>query len=216
MKSDSQVQHDVIAELKWEPSVHAARIGVEVKNGVVTLAGHVDTYAEKWNAERATQRVAGVKAIATELKVQLSSLHQRTDADIAETADNVLQWSSTLPTGAVKVMVEDGWVTLSGNVDWQYQKQAARESVRHLLGVLGVNDHIAIKPGLNAAVVKSDIEAALQRTAVAEAKMIRVEVMGNEVTLTGSVHNWAERETATNSAWASSGVRKVHDNMTLA
>jgi osmotically-inducible protein OsmY len=215
MKTDSQLQQDVSAELKWEPSVHAERIGVEVKNGVVTLAGQVDTYAEKWNAERAAQRVAGVKAMATELKVHLNGLSKRTDADIAGSAENVLEWTSSLPAGAIKVMVEGGWVTLTGNVDWQYQREAAKDSVRYLLGVVGVSDQIAIKPSVSATAVKSDIEAALKRTAVADAKQIHVEVLGNDVTLTGSVHNWAERETATNSAWGTPGVRNVHDKMTL-
>lgn len=216
MKTDSQLQQDVSAELKWEPSVHAARIGVEVKDGVVTLAGQVDSYAEKWNAERAAQRVSGVKAMAIELKVKLTSLSERTDADIAGSVENVLEWTSSLPAGAIKVMVEGGWVTLSGDVDWQYQRQAAADSVRYLMGVIGVSDQISIKPSVSAKAVKSDIEAALKRTAIADARKIRVDVLGHDVTLTGSVHNWAERETATNSAWSTPGVRNVHDKMTLA
>ena len=215
MKTDSQLQQDVSAELKWEPSVHAARIGVEVKSGVVTLAGQVDSYAEKWNAERAAQRVAGVKALATELKVHLDGPSQRTDADIAGAVENVLDWTSSLPAGAIQVLVQGGWVTLSGKVDWQYQREAAKDSVRYLLGVVGVSDQIAIKPSVSATAVKSDIEAALKRTAVADAQKIHVEVLGNEVTLTGSVHNWAERETANNSAWGTAGVRKVTDNLTM-
>ena len=216
MKTDSQLQQDVSAELKWEPSVHAARIGVEVKDGVVTLAGQVDSYAEKWSAERAAQRVAGVKAMSTELTVQLTSLSQRTDSDIAEAAENVLEWTSSLPAGAVKVMVEGGWVTLSGDVDWQYQRQAATDSVRHLMGVTGVSDQISIKPSVTATAVKSDIEAALKRTSIADAKKISVAVHGSDVTLSGTVHSWDERDTATNSAWGTPGVRNVVDKMTLA
>jgi osmotically-inducible protein OsmY len=216
MKTDNQLQQDVSAELKWEPSVHAARIGVEVKDGVVTLAGQVDSYSEKWNAERAAQRVSGVKAMATELKVKLTGLGKRTDADIAGSVENVLEWTSSLPAGAIKVMVEGGWVTLSGDVDWQYQRQAAADSVRYLMGVTGVSDQISIKPSVSATAVKSDIEAALKRTAIADAKKIHVEVHGTDVTLTGSVHNWAERETATNSAWGTPGVRNVVDKMALA
>jgi osmotically-inducible protein OsmY len=215
MKTDSQLQQDVTAELKWEPSVHAARIGVEVKDGVVTLAGQVDSYAEKWNAERAAQRVSGVKALATEIQVQLSGLSQRTDADIAGAVENVLEWTASLPAGAIKVMVEGGWVTLTGDVDWKYQKQAAAESVRYLMGVIGVSDQIGIKPSLSAAGVKSDIEAALQRSVIADARKISVGVQGSEVTLSGTVHNWAERETATNSAWGTPGVRNVVDKLTL-
>jgi osmotically-inducible protein OsmY len=215
MKTDSQLQQDVMAELKWEPAVHATQIGVEVKNGVVTLAGEVSSYSEKLNAEHAAQRVNGVKALAVEMKVKLPSLGQRTDADIAESAKNILSWTSSLPTDAVKVMVEDGWLTLSGEVEWQYQRQDAANSVRGLLGVLGVSNQIAIKPALSAKVVKSDIEAALKRRASADARTIAVDVKGADVTLTGTVHSWSERDLATRSAWGSAGVRHVVDKMSL-
>ena len=215
MKTDSQLQQDVMAELKWEPAVHAEQIGVEVKNGVVTLAGKVSSYSEKWNAERAAQRVSGVKALAVELKVKLSEFGSRTDADIAESAKNILGWTSSLPEDAIKVMVEGGWLTLSGDVEWQYQRQDAGDSVRYLSGVTGVSNQIAIKPSLSATVVKSDIEAALKRRAAADAKTIAVDVKGADVTLTGTVHSWAERDLATRSAWGSSGVRNVVDRMNL-
>jgi osmotically-inducible protein OsmY len=216
MKADTQLQQDVSAELKWEPSVHAAHIGVEVKDGVVTLSGQVESYSEKWNAERAAQRVWGVKALATALKVKLSGLSQRTDADIAASVENVLEWTSSLPAGAVKVLVEGGWVTLSGDVDWQYQKQAATDGVRHLMGVVGVSNQIGIKPSVSATVVKSDIEAALKRTAIADGRKISVAVHGTDLTLSGTVRNWAERETATIAAWGTPGVTNVVDMMTLA
>jgi osmotically-inducible protein OsmY len=218
MKTDSQLQQDVMAELQWEPSVHAARIGVEVKDGVVTVTGQVDSYAEKWNAERAAQRVSGVKALTTELKVHLTSLSQRTDGDIAEAVENVLEWNSSLPAGAIKVLVEAGWVTLSGDVDWQYQRQAATASVRYLLGVAGVSDQIGIKPPATSVVgsaVKADIEAALKRTSIADARKIAVAVHGSDVTLSGTVHSWDERDTATNAAWGTPGVRNVVDMLTL-
>jgi osmotically-inducible protein OsmY len=216
MKTDRQLQQDVSAEVEWEPSVHAAHIGVAVKDGVVTLAGRVDSYAEKWSAERVAQRVSGVKAMATELTVQLTSLSKRTDADIAASVENLLEWSATLPAGVIRVMVEGGWVTLSGTVDWKYQKQSAADSIRHLMGVIGVSDQISIKPAVSATVVKSDIESALKRAALADAQNIAVTVHGTDVTLSGTVHNWAERETATNSAWSTPGVRNVVDMMTLA
>jgi osmotically-inducible protein OsmY len=216
MKTDRQLQQDVSAELEWEPSVHAAHIGVAVKDGVVTLAGRVDSYAEKWSAERVAQRVSGVKAMATELTVQITSLSKRTDADIAASVENLLEWSATLPAGVIRVMVEGGWVTLSGTVDWKYQKQSAADSIRHLMGVIGVSDQISIKPAVSATVVKSDIESALKRAALADAQNIAVTVHGTDVTLSGTVHNWAERETATNSAWSTPGVRNVVDMMTLA
>jgi len=215
MKTDSQLQQDVMAELKWEPAVHAPRIGVEVKNGIVTLAGEVGSYTEKLNAERAAQRVNGVKALAVELKVKLADYGKRTDADIAESAQNILGWTSSLPAGAVKVRVEGGWLTLSGEVEWQYQRQDAADSVRYLLGVTGVSNQIVIKPSLSAPVVKADIEAALKRRAAADAKAITVDVKGGDVTLSGTVHSWAERDLATRSAWGSAGVRNVVDKMTL-
>jgi osmotically-inducible protein OsmY len=215
MKTDTQLQQDVMAELKWEPAVHAAQIGVEVKDGVVTLAGEVSSYNEKWNAERAALRVNGVKALAIDMTVKLSQLGKRTDADIAASAKNILSWSSSLPEQAIKVMVEGGWLTLSGEVEWQYQRQDAADSVRLLTGVTGVSNQIAIKPALSATVVKSDIEAALKRRAAADAKIIAVDVNGGDVTLSGTVHSWDERELAKRSAWGSLGVRNVVDKMTL-
>lgn len=216
MKTDSQLQKDVIAELKWEPSVHAEQIGVEVKDGVVTLAGEVGSFAEKWAVESAAQRVAGVKALAIAMDVKLSALGHRGDADIARSAENVLEWTASLPTDAVKLMVEGGWITLSGEVDWQYQKQLAADALRYLVGVTGVSNQIAIKPKVSVSVVKSDIEAALKRRARLDAKQIEVEVSGSEVTLSGSVNTWAERDLAAHSAWGAPGVRNVIDHMTLA
>ena len=215
MKTNAQVQNDVIAELNWEPSVDATQIGVEVKDGVVTLSGHVSSYAEKWNAERAAQRVSGVKALAIELDVALPGLSKRTDADIAHSVENVLQWTMFLPEDSVKVMVENGWITLSGNVAWEYQRQTAVDAVRNLMGVTGVSDNITIKSKVSSIVVKSDIEAALKRRAREDVQNISVEVHGDDVTLTGKVHTWSERDLATHSAWCTPGVRNVVDNMTL-
>lgn len=216
MKTDQQLQQDISAELKWDPSVHAAHIGVEVKDGVVTLAGQVDSYAEKWRAEHAAQRVPGVRAMATALTVHLTSLTERTDADIAEAIENVLDWNSSLPEGAVQVMVEGGWVTLSGDVDMQFQRQAAADSVRHLMGVKDVSNQISIKPSVKVSVVKADIEAALKRSSATDAAAISVAVHGSDVTLSGTVHSWDERTTATSAAWGTPGVRNVVDMLTLA
>jgi len=215
MKTDSQLQKDVMAELAWEPSIHATQIGVEVKDGVVTLDGTVATYTEKWNAELAAQRVAGVKALAIELKVKLIESGVRTDTDIATSARNVLQWTSAVQSDAVKITVEKGWITLTGQVDWKFQKEAAADAVRFLSGVVGVSDQITIAPSLKAAVVKADIEAAIKRAATEDGKRISVGVSGGDVTLSGSIHSWAERDLATQSAWNSPGVSKVIDNMTL-
>src|SRR5450755_1909737 len=165
MKTDAQLQQDVIAELNWEPSVNAAQIGVEVKDGIVTLAGHVSSYAEKYAAERAAQRVCGVKALAVEMNVNLPGSSKRNDADIARSAENVLEWMTYLPKDCVKVMVEHGWITLSGELDWEYQRQAVEGGVRHLMGVRGVSDTISIRAAVSSSAVKSDIEAALKRRA---------------------------------------------------
>ena len=223
MKTDGQLQQDLIAELKWEPALHAAQIGVEVDGGVVTLAGTVGSYAEKWQAERAAQRVAGVRALAVEIEVELPALGRRNDADIARAAQNTLDWIAALPVDGVKVLVEDGWVTLSGQVDWQYQRQAASDAVRDLLGVVGLSNQIGIRavpsqkevqPDAQA-VIQSDIEAALRRRAKSDAQTISVAVDTGDVTLTGTVHSWSERELAMHSAWGAPGVRKVIDRMTL-
>ena len=215
MKTDSQLQQDVIAELKWEPSVNAAQIGVEVKDGIVTLAGHVGSYAEKWDAERAAQRVSGVKALAIEMDVKLAGSSKRNDADIAGSAESALQWITYLPKNSVKVMVEDGWITLSGEVDWEYQRQTAAGAVRYLMGVKGVRENIAIKSKVSLSAVKSDIEAALKRRAHADAQKISVEVRGADVTLSGTVHSWSERDLATHSAWGTPGVHNVVNNITV-
>lgn len=204
-----------MAELKWEPAVHAEQIGVEVKDGIVTLAGHVDSFPAKWNAERAAQRVAGVKAVAVEIDVKLNGSDKRNDADIARSCENVLLWTTYLPKDSVKVMVEDGWVTLSGKVQWGFQRATATAAVRYLAGVRGVSDQVTIKSGVTASVVKSDIEAALKRRAVSEASGIKVAVNGSEVTLTGKVPTWAERDAAGSAAWSSPGVSNVVDNIAI-
>ncbi|GGC63171.1 BON domain-containing protein [Undibacterium terreum] len=213
MKTDMQVQEDVIAELKWEPSVNAALIGVEVKDGIVTLAGHVDSYAEKHETVRAVQRVAGVKAVAVEIDVALPGASVRHDADIARSAENVLQWTTYLPRDCVKVVVENGWITLTGEVGLEYQKRAAGDAVRHLLGVTGAVNDIVVKPSVSAISIKADIDASLKRRAKADAQGIQVDVDGSDVTLTGVVHSWAERDMVNHSAWGTPGVRNVVDRL---
>jgi osmotically-inducible protein OsmY len=215
MKTDMQLQQDILAELKWEPAVNAALIGVEVKDGVVTLAGHVSSYAEKWDAERAAQRVSGLKALAIEIDVRLPGTSMRNDSDIAHSAENVLQWMTYLPEDAVNVVVEKSWITLSGDVDWEYQKQAATGAVRHLMGVIGVSNQIVIKPKVSLSAVESEIEAALKRRAHIDAQKISVEIQGANVTLRGSVHSLAERDLACHSAWGTPGVRNVVDHLLI-
>ncbi len=219
MKTDNQLQQDVMAELKWEPTINAAHIGVEVKDGVVTLVGQVDSFWEKWHAEQAALRVVGVQAIATGLKVHLASLSQRTDADIAQTVKNTLAWNTSIPADGFADIVVGGWVTLSGSVAWQFQRQAATDSVRHLMGVIGVSNQITIAPPATevmATKVKSDIEAALKRSSMADAGNISVAVHGTVVTLSGTIHSWPEREAAAYAAWGNPGVYNVVDNMTMA
>lgn len=216
MKTDTQLQQDVMAELRWEPSIEADQIGVEVKDGVVTLAGHVDTYLCKYNAEQAALRVYGVKALAVEMDVHLPASSQRSDGDIARAARNALDWMSQPLGDRVHVMVEKGCITLSGDVDWQYQKVAAVVAVRFLLGVTGVANLITIKPAVKLSAVQSDIETALVRRAKADAKKIQVSVDGTKITLSGSVDNWAERDTARDTAWGTPGVTNVIDNLTMA
>jgi osmotically-inducible protein OsmY len=204
-----------MAELGWEPSVTATQIGVEARDGIVTLAGHVDSYAEKWRAERAAQRVTGVRGLAVELAVKLPGPSKRSDADIAGSAKNVLEWTTSLPRDAVKVQCENGWLTLSGEVEWDYQRRLAKGAVQNLMGVTGVSDNISVKPHANTATVKAEIESALKRRASDAAQHIRVDTMGGDVTLSGTAHSWSERELAARSAWSAPGVRKVIDNITI-
>ena len=215
MKTDIQLQQDVMAELGWEPSVHAAQIGVEVKDGVVTLAGEVGSYLEKWNAENAAQRVAGVKALVVKMDVRLPALNQRSDVDIARAVENRLEWLAPEDKDLIKVMVEDGQVVLSGEVAWQYQKAAAAEAIRHLVGVTGVVNQIGLKHQVTRVEVKQEIEAALARQAHADAKKINVEVKGSDVILTGFVESWAERQSALHAAWSAPSVMNVSDRMIL-
>ena len=180
MKSDSQIKKEVLEELKWEPSVNATHIGVEVTDGVVTLAGHVATYAEKWHAEDAVQRVTGVRALAVEIDVVITGVSERTDSDIAASIAQTLGWMTNLPTQAIHVMVEKGWVTLTGEVDWDFQRRAATRGIRYLMGVTGVSDQVTLKAGsISASAMKADIEAALTRRARNDASQISVQVDGS-------------------------------------
>jgi osmotically-inducible protein OsmY len=213
MKTDPQVQQDVVDELQWEPSVNAAQIRVAVHSGVVTLAGQVGSYADKLGCERAAQRIAGVTALANQLEVNLPVTSQRGDVDIAHSAVNILLWYLPLTKDSLKVMVEDAWITLSGQVDWQYQRRAAADAVLHLMGVRGVSDEIAVKTQASNGAVKADIEAALNRRAKDDAQKISVDVQDSHVTLSGTVHSWSDRELARYSAWCTPGVSQVVDMM---
>lgn len=215
MKTDAQLKQDVAAELEWDPLIDAARIGVEVKGGVVTLAGHLDSYPQKLAAERAAQRVAGVKAVAVEIDVRIPGSSQRTDGDIASAASDALRWNALVPGDRVQLKVEDGWITLGGELDWAYQRSAAETAVRDLVGVRGVFNRIELKPKVSAANVKTKIEAALQRAAHFDADAITVNVEGGKVVLKGRVHSHAERRIVEDATWAAPGVTSVVDQILI-
>src|SRR6202045_2847405 len=193
---DLELKKSVESELNFEPSINAAEIGVAVKDGVVTLTGRIPSYWEKVAAERAAARVSGVKAVVNELEVRLPGSSERTDEDIARAALDSLRWNVLIPNDRIKVKVSKGWVTLEGNVDWQYQKSAAEKAVRKLYGVVGVTNLIELKPAVSKAEVKNSIEAALKRLAEVDANRIKVETEDGTVILSGSVRSWFEREEA--------------------
>lgn len=215
MRTDTELQKDVLAELRWEPALREEEVGVAVKDGVVTLTGYVDTYAQKFLAERAAERVTGVRAIAEELHVRLPKGLHRTDTDIAHAVANALRWDTEVPDEKLTAKVENGWVTLNGTVDWYYQKAAAERGVRYLTGVIGVTNRIDVKPAISAADVKQKIEAALERSAELDAKKITVETSDGTVTLKGYVRSWAEKQDAERAAWGAPGVRNVKDELVI-
>lgn len=213
MKTDSGLKQSVIEELAWDPTVNETQVGVEVRGGVVTLTGHLDSYAEKLAAERAVLRVAGVKGLAVELDVRVPGDLRRTDADIASAASVALSWDSTVPTDDIKVTVEGGILHLSGEVAREFQREAAEKAVRNLQGIKQVINDITIKPAIMPRDVKTKIEAALQRQAHIDSLGISVDVMDDKITLTGPVSSWAERKAVLNAAWAAPGVSRVYDKM---
>lgn len=206
MKDDVHLKKDVEAELEWDASVNAAQVGVAVKNGVVTLTGHLDTYAEKAAIERAVQRVQGVQAIAVELDVKLAPGHVRSDTEIAAAAEYALLWHAQVPTQRITVKVDQGRVTLSGDVDWEFQRREAESAIHPLTGVVGIRNNIELRAKATPLDIGKRIREALTRQAERESELIRVDVSGQQVTLRGTVHSWAERAAAQGAAWSAPGV----------
>ena len=215
MKTDLQLHKDVLDEIRWDPRVKETEIGVAAKDGVVTLTGSVETYAQKYAVERDVERVTGVRAVADDLHVRPSGAFLRNDTDIAHSVVNALAWDIEVPAEKITAKVEKGWITLKGNVDWNYQKVAAERAVRYLAGVKGISNLIDVKPIVSPVEVKSKIEAALKRNAELDAKSINVETTNGKVILKGHVRSWAERADAEHAAWAAPGVREVDDRLTV-
>jgi len=214
-RTDELIQRDVLAELKWEPRVRPNEIGVAVKDGVVTLTGWVDSYTKKWAAEEAAHRVRGVKAVANDIEVRLPGDAERTDADIAAAAVRALEWHAAVPSDQLDITVSKGWVTLKGEVEWQFQRAEAERVVRNLMGVKAVTNLITVKPRLTPSGLKEKIEDALLRSAKTDAERITVEVQGNKVILRGTVRALAEREEAERVAWSAPGVAAVENRIAI-
>jgi osmotically-inducible protein OsmY len=215
MKSDSEIKRDVEYELLWDPDIDAEDIAVAVKDGAVALTGFVRSYSQKWQAERDAKRVSGVAAIANDIEVRLPSANQRSDPELAREAASAIRSQLPFSHEHIKPVIKNGWVTLEGEVEWNFQRERAETAIRHVLGVKGVTNLIAIKPRVTPADVKAKIEDALKRSAEVDASHITVETEGGKVILRGKVHSWAERTEAERAAWRAPGVTQVENKISV-
>ena len=215
IKTNIDLNNDVVQELAFDPSVDEHGIAVSVNDGIVTLTGSVKSYAQKLAAERAVKRVRGVHGIAEELTIDLPTFHIRNDADLVKSALDALRWNANVPADSVVVKVEGGWLTLTGTVEWEYQREAARLAVALLAGVRGVTNSITLRQRVVARDVQAQILDSFRRNAEFDANQIRIETLNGTVTLRGPVHSWMEREDAANAAYSVPGVADVKNLMTV-
>lgn len=215
MKTDSQIQKDVMDELKWQPFLQSSEIGVAVKNGIVTLSGQVDNYGKKLSAENAAKKVSGVKAVAEEIQVGISPAYRKNDTEIAEAVVNALKWHTAIPDDEIKIKVEDGVVRLEGEVEWDFQRTSAKNAVQYLTGVRSILNLITVRPKVNAEDLEKKISAAFHRSATIDSAKINVSVIGNKAILTGKVRSFAEKEEAEDAVWAAPGVFSLESKLTV-
>jgi osmotically-inducible protein OsmY len=215
MKSDRDIERDVRDELQWDPDLDATDIAVSVRDGVVTLTGFVKSYTDKYEAEAAAKRVAGVSAVANDLEVRMPSVDERPDPEIARDAVSAIKSQLPISSERIKVVVKNGWVTLEGQVEWQYQKNTAENAVRRIKGVKGISNLIVLKPRAEPTEIKDKIMEAFKRNAELDANRIHVEANGSEVILKGTVRSWVEREEAERVAWSAPGVTRVEDRIVV-
>lgn len=215
MKSTELLQKNVIDELAWDPQVDSSDIAVTIEENVAVLGGHVGTYAEMLAAEKAARRVIGVKGVVDKIEVRLGKAHMDSDATLVARAADILRFSTIVPADRIKVVVQDAWIKLSGDVRWQFQKEAAENAVRHLNGIKGVMNEIRIFPAVATSVIKDDITAAFRRNAEFDASQIKVDAIGSKVTLTGTVRSWTERRSAEVVAWSATGVTEVINDIVV-